>query len=203
MNSDPTVFVVDDDPAVRESLSALARASQLQVQCFESAQEFLDAVDLSRPGCLVLDVRMPGMGGLELQEKLINDGICLPIIFITGHGEVPTSVQAMKQGAVDFLEKPYRPGKLRESILRAIEMDFERRKNQARLSEIKSRMDQLTFSEQAVVERIVAGKTNKVIASDLNISLRTVQFRRASIMKKMKANSRADLVGLMLSLKLG
>ena len=196
MNTQPTVFVVDDDPAVRRSLAEMLDAAQLTSRCYESAQEFLASYDASWPGCLVLDVRMPGMSGIELQEKLAGEGIHLPIIMITGHGDVPISVRAMKQGAIDFLEKPYHPHILLDSIREALKLDTEHRRKQARQAEVEARIATLTPGEQAVLERLVAGKINKVIALELDIGLRTVQARRSSLMKKLHVESRAALIEL-------
>lgn len=201
MSDIPTVYIVDDDEAVRDSLAVLVRAMNLQVACFDSAQQFLDECDLARPGCLVLDLRMPGMSGFDLQEHLVALESKLPIIIMTGHGDVPMSVRALKQGAIDFLEKPYRPQQMRESIRLAIEQDAKRREKYARQSHVESKIEGLTPDEKAVMEGIVAGKPNKVIASELDVSLRTVQFRRTSLMKKLGVDSKAALVQIALSVR--
>ena len=199
MANEPTVFIVDDDEAVRESLCDKIRAMPLPTRCFASAEAFLDDCDPAHPGCLLLDVRMPGMTGLELQEQLAAKKIGLPVIIITGHGDVPMVVQSMRQGAIDFLEKPYLPDQLRESIHRALEVDAQRRQEQAEQEDAETRLARLTPSENDVVERIIAGRTNKQIASELDISLRTVQFRRSGIMEKLGVDSRAAMVELVLS----
>lgn len=189
-----TIFIVDDDPAVRDSLSQIVRAVGFEVRLFESAEQFLREFRPGHAGCLVLDVRMSGMDGITLYEKLVAHEINIPTIVITGHGDVSMSVRAMKSGVVDFLEKPCQPEKLIDSIRVAISLDARNRKErqqQAASEELKS---QLTKDELAVMEQICAGRTNKEIGVDLDVSLRTVQFRRASIMKKLGVESRADLV---------
>ncbi len=199
MANDPTVFIVDDDEAVRESLYATIRAMSLPARCFESAEAFLSSCDPAQSGCLLLDVRMPGMTGLELQEQLAATEIGLPVIMITGHGDVSMAVQSMQRGAIDFLEKPYRSNQLRESVRQALQIDTQRRKKRAEQEDVETRLAQLTESENDVVDRIVAGRTNKQIASELDISLRTVQFRRSSIMRKLDVDSRAAMIELVLS----
>ena len=198
MSNEPTVFIVDDDEAVRESLYATIHAMSLHTKCFESAEAFLEACDPAQPGCLLLDVRMPGMTGLELQEQLAATNVGLPVIIITGHADVPMAVQSMQRGAVDFLEKPYRSSQLRESVLEALRVDAQRRQEREEQKGVETRLARLTESENDVVERIVSGRTNKQIASELDISLRTVQFRRSSIMKKLDVDSRAALIELVL-----
>lgn len=194
----PTVFVVEDDPAVRETLTDLVTGVSLLVQCFGSAEEFLEQYDPSRPGCLVLDVRMPGMTGIELQERLTAEKSLLPIIIITGHGDVPMTVRAMKQGAFDFLEKPYRPSQLLESISKALQLDASRRQKQSQRQKIESRIQCLTSEERDVLRGIVAGRTNEAVAQQLDVSLRTVQYRRASLMKKLDVDTKAELLDLFL-----
>ena len=199
MRSEATLFVVDDDPAVRDSLTQVATRMQLAAECFPTADEFLCAFDSSRPGCLVLDIRMPGMDGIELQAKLVEDGIQIPVIIITGHGDVPLGVRAMKQGAVDFLEKPFQPKQLTECIRKALSLDARRRDKRYRQDRAESRLRRLTRQEREVMGRIVAGKPNKVIATELEVSLRTVQYRRASIMEKMEVESKAALIEAVIS----
>lgn len=193
-----TVYVVEDDPAVRETLTDLVTGISLQVECFSSAEEFLDSYDLLQPGCLVLDVRMPGMNGIELQEKLVAEKCLLPIIVITGHGDVPMTVRAMKQGAFDFFEKPYRPSQLLESITKAIQLDASQRQKQLKRREIETMLQRLTTEERDVLRGIVAGRTNEAIAELLDVSLRTVQYRRASLMKKLDVESKSDLLDMLL-----
>ncbi len=199
--AEPTVFVVDDDPAVRTSLAQMIERRGLPVQCFPSAEAFLEAYEDSHPGCLVVDVRMPGMGGLELQEELADDDASLPIIVITGHGDIPMGVRAMKQGAVDFLEKPYHPEELSDSIEQALALDARRRQQRSWHTTHQSHLAELTRSEREVMERIASGKQNKQIASDLDFSLRTVELRWAAIRKKLDVDSRAALATLLASLE--
>ena len=197
----PTVFVVDDDPAVRESLTELVQAMHFGVACYGSAEDFLSAYDHSCPGCLVLDVILPGLSGLDLQDRLKAEGIRVPLIMLTGHGDVRMVVRAMQQGAADFLEKPFHPNQLRESIRKAIELDAHWREQQAQRADLDQRLARLTPDEREVMQRIVAGKTNKVIAAELDVSVRTVQFRRSSIMEKLQVKSRAALMELILSMQ--
>jgi len=196
-----TAFVVDDDPAVRESLTELAQAMQFDVACYGSAEDFLSAYDRSHPGCLVLDVVLPGMSGLELQDRLKVEWMRVPLIMLTGHGDARMVVRAMQQGAADFLEKPFHPNQLRDSIRKAIEQDETWREEQAQRADLDQRLARLTPDEREVIQRIVAGKTNKVIAVELDVSVRTVQFRRTSIMEKLQVKSRAALMELILSLQ--
>jgi FixJ family two-component response regulator len=198
MAPEPTVFVVDDNPSVREALAELVYAMHLAVECFATAEGFLHAYDVSRPGCLVLDLRMPGMSGIELQERLVADQIAIPVIIVTGHGNFATAVRTMSLGAIACLEKPYAPQQLEQSIQRAIESDAQRRVNQARKCEIEARFAQLTANERLVLDRIIAGTTNKAIANELDISLRTVQFHRAKILKTLNVNSTIALLKLVL-----
>ena len=193
-NTQPTVFIVDDDAAIRFAMAALMDSVDMQHEIFESADEFLEKVTEQRPGCLVLDIRMPGLGGLELQEELIKRGNTLPIIFITGHGDVPMAVDAMQKGAVDFIQKPFRDQDLLDRIREAIATDEERREAQQVHSEIEARLDKLTKREREVFELVVTGKPNKVIAYELGVSQRTVEIHRARVMEKMEARSLADLV---------
>jgi FixJ family two-component response regulator len=193
-----TVFVVDDDEAVRTSLRLLLKSVGLPVETFASAQEFLDQFDPGRAGCLVLDIRMPGMSGLELQQQLNDRHSIMPIVFITGHGDVPMAVEAMQAGAVDFIQKPFRDQDLIDRINRALEKDREMRSALRERDEIRRRMSQLTPREREVLELVTQGKANKVIAGDLNVSQRTVEIHRARVMEKMGANSLAHLVRMVI-----
>jgi FixJ family two-component response regulator len=193
-----TVFVVDDDEAVRTSLRLLLKSVGLPVETFASAQEFLDQFDPNRAGCLVLDIRMPGMSGLELQQQLNDRHSIMPIVFITGHGDVPMAVEAMQAGAVDFIQKPFRDQDLIDRINRALEKDREMRAALRERDEIRRRMSQLTPREREVLELVTQGKANKVIAGDLNVSQRTVEIHRARVMEKMGANSLAHLVRMVI-----
>jgi FixJ family two-component response regulator len=193
-----TVFVVDDDEAVRTSLRLLLKSVGLPVETFASAQEFLDQFDPSRAGCLVLDIRMPGMSGLELQQHLNDRHSIMPIVFITGHGDVPMAVEAMQAGAVDFIQKPFRDQDLIDRINRALDKDREMRSELRERDEIRRRMSQLTPREREVLELVTQGKANKVIAGDLNVSQRTVEIHRARVMEKMGANSLAHLVRMVI-----
>lgn len=189
----PTVFVVDDDAAVRKAVSRLLRSAGLAVAMFASAREFLAQYDPATPGCLVLDVAMPGFSGLQLQTALGEKGTSLPIIFLTGHGDVSQSVQAMKHGAFDFLTKPVNAKNLLPAIHAAIEKDAVARQEQARLSEISARLNTLTPREREVLEHVVTGQLNKQIADDLGITEATVKMHRARVMAKMKVQSVAEL----------
>jgi FixJ family two-component response regulator len=194
----PTVFVVDDDEAVRTSLRLLLKSVGLQVETYGSAQEFLDQFDPDRAGCLVLDIRMPGMSGLELQQQLNERHSIMPIVFITGHGDVPMAVEAMQAGAVDFIQKPFRDQDLIDRINRALEKDKAMRGELRERDEIRRRMGQLTPREREVLQLVTQGKANKVIAGDLNVSQRTVEIHRARVMEKMGAASFAHLVRMVI-----
>ena len=199
MTAEPTVFVVDDDEAVRDSLMALLDAVGLKAEAHGSAQDFLAAYDPSRPGCLVLDVRMPGMSGLELQKKLAASQIRIPVVIITGHGDVPMAVEAMKAGAVDFIEKPFRQDALLDGIRRALARCAPARREEVESAEVMARVAQLTPREREVLERLVIGQPNKVIAFGLQISPRTVEIHRARVMAKMEARSLSNLVRMALA----
>lgn len=194
MSFETTVFVVDDDPDVRKSLQRLIESVRLPVETFGSAQEFLEAYDPMQPGCLVLDVRMPGMSGLELQERLARDHRTLPVIIITAHGDLPMAVQAMKHGAVDVIEKPFRDQILLDRIQQAIDRDAKSREEAALRADINSRLQQLTPREREVLDMLIGGNRNKAIAEALGVSQKTVEFHRANIMTKMRANTLADVV---------
>lgn len=196
MATEPTVFIVDDDAAMRDSLRWLLESVGLSAETFGTAEEFLRAYAPQRPGCLVLDVRMPGMSGLSLQDTLVGRKVRLPIIIVTGYAEVPTAVRALKTGAVDFLQKPFSDDVLLERVRLAIELDREARAAQARRADADARYAQLTTREREVMALVVAGKPNKVIAAELNLSPKTVEVHRANVMKKMEADSVAELVRL-------
>jgi FixJ family two-component response regulator len=192
----PVVYVVDDDPAVRRSLVRLLRSVGYTVNSFASPLEFLDFQHPDAPRCLILDVKMPGLSGLELQERLADKEISCPIIFITGHGTVPMSVRAMKAGAVDFLEKPFDSEDLLNAISGAIERDRQARREQKELRRLQKRLETLTPREYEVFGFVVAGMLNKQIAFDLGTSEKTIKVHRARVFEKMGATSLADLVRL-------
>ena len=189
-----TVYVVDDDQAIRHAMELLMRSVGLDYEIFHSGDDFLASHTNERAGCLVLDIRMPGLGGLELQEKLNELGSTLPVIFITGHGDVPMAVEAMQKGAVDFIQKPFRDQDLLDRIGEALKTDEERRMARAEQAEVMSRVEKLTNREREVLDLVVTGKPNKVIAYELGVSQRTVEIHRARVMEKMQAKSLADLV---------
>ncbi len=189
-----TVFVVDDDPAVRKSFSRLLRSARLNAVAFESPEEFLDHLDPRAAGCAVLDVSMPGLDGLALQEALAARGSELPILFVTGYGDIPKSVQAMRRGAVDFLTKPVHDEDLLRAVRQALEKNRERRRTDAELAGLRERFARLTLREREVLEGVVAGKLNKQIAADLGAAVKTIKVHRGRVMVKMEAKSVADLV---------
>ena len=197
----PTVFVVDDDEPVRDAIGMLLETVDVPFESFASAQEFLDAFDPSRGGCLVLDIRMPGMSGLELQQKLVEMNARIPIVFITGHGDVPMAVEAMKRGAVDFIRKPFRDQELLDRINEALSVDEDQRAEVADLEKIRGRVESLTPREREVFQRVADGQANKVVAIDLGISERTVEIHRSQVMQKTGARSLADLVRMKLTLE--
>jgi len=190
----PIVFVVDDDAAVRQALTGLFRSIDLQVQTFGSAAEFLRGKLPDRPGCLVLDVRLPGLSGLDFQAELARSGVHIPIIFITGHGDIPMSVRAMKAGAVEFLTKPFRDQDMLDAIQAAVEKDRSRRAQDKKLAELRALFDALTSREQEVIGFVTAGLMNKQIAAEMGVSEITVKVHRGNVMRKMGARSLADLV---------
>jgi FixJ family two-component response regulator len=192
----PTVFVVDDEPAVLKSLSRLLCSSGLRVATFDSPLEFLDRYDPNLPGCLVLDLDMPQLNGLELQQALVTRGHEPYIVFLTGRGDIPKSVQAMKGGAVDFLTKPVNDDDLLEAVRIATEKDFRRRQARVQLAEIRQRIATLSPREREVMEHLITGQLNKQIAADLGIAEKTVKVHRARVMGKMKVQSVAELVHL-------
>jgi FixJ family two-component response regulator len=194
MSERALVFVVDDDPSLRRSLESLLRSVGHDVQLFSSAQEFMSAKRPDLPGCLLLDVRLPGMSGLTFQQELAKTGVALPVIFLTGHGDVPMTVRAMKAGAVEFLTKPFDEQMLLDAIHAAIERDRERRREAANLAGLKSRYGGLTDREKQVMKLVVAGRVNKQIATELGLSVVTVKVHRGQVMHKMLAKSVAELV---------
>lgn len=192
----PKVFIVDDDEAIRDSLAWLFKTRGLEAETFASAEAFLSRCEPARAGCLVLDIRMPGMSGLELQEKLAGAGCTLPVIFLTGHGDVPMAVSAIKRGAFDFIEKPFNDNALVDLVIRGLEHDARARAQRAGQAGVASRLAQLTPREREVMELILAGKLNKVIADELDISMRTVEVHRARILEKMGVRSAVELAQL-------
>jgi len=194
---EPIVYVVDDDPSVQRVLERTLTSAGWRVQMYESGPEFLDAFDPDRPGCLILDLRMPRMNGLTVQEKLMAMGSTLPIIFLTAFGDVPTAVQAMQAGAVDFLEKPFSNQQLLRRIEQALEQDTQLRAQCQRRAAREVRLAHLTPREREVLDLIVAGDTNKEIAAQLNIGLRTVEMHRQQVMRKLGARSAVDLMHLL------
>jgi len=194
VTGDAVVFVVDDDASVRRSTERLVRSVGFDVQTFASAREFLDGARLERPGCLVLDVRMPGLSGLDLQRELAQRGVEIPIVFLTGHGNIPMTVAAMKAGAVEFLTKPVKPRDLLASISAAIEGARVSYRARRELGELRERYELLTPRERDVLPLVVSGLLNKQIAGELAASERTIKFHRAHLMSKMQARSLADLV---------
>ncbi len=197
--SSHTIFIVDDDEAVRDSLRWLLEANGYKVRVYAGAEEFLDSYNPEQIGVLIADVRMPGMSGLELQEALIERKAPLPIVFITGHGDVPMAVSTMKKGAVDFLEKPFNEAELRKIVAAMLVQAEERAREQQAQRAQQAVLDRLTAREQQVLERIVAGRLNKQIAGDLNISIKTVEAHRANIMEKLEVTTVADLMKIALA----
>ncbi|MGC1953064.1 MAG: response regulator transcription factor [Gammaproteobacteria bacterium] len=190
----PTVFVVDDDRAFCQSLRMLLHSAGLRVEDYSSAESFLEAGCAQRPGCLVLDVRMPGWSGLELQAHLRAKRLRMPIIFITGHGDIPMAVRALKAGAVDFLEKPFDDEALLQCVYHALERDTQRRQGEFSRAQADARLARLTPREKEVMQLVAAGRSNKQIAAELNISHRTVEIYRARVMEKLGAKSICDLI---------
>jgi len=202
MIEQPTIFIVDDDEQVRNALSLLMESVGLHVEKFSTAQAYLDTFDSSKAGCLILDVRMPGMSGLDLQARLTAEKIHPPIIIITGHGDVPMAVKAVSAGAIDFIEKPFNNQSMLDSVHRAIELDAVHRGESSRLEDIEEHYNSLTPREKEVLLSVIEGKRNKVIAFDLNISQSTVEAHRSKVMDKMAASSLSNLMRMAISLKL-
>lgn len=194
MQQDPIVYIVDDDEAIRDALRFLMRSAGLRAQPCASAQEFLNGYKGDLAGCVILDVRMPGMSGLELQKLLLERHIRVPVIIMTGHGDISMAVQAMKDGAVDFIEKPFKNEILLERVKQSLAHDVAERAEQKSHIEAASRISTLTPREREVMELLIQGKRNKIIASELGISNRTVEAHRAKIMEKMQAHSLSDIV---------
>lgn len=203
MTTDGTVHIVDDDEAIRDSLALLLGAAGFTVAAYPSADAFLITAPQGAAGCVVIDVRMPGMGGLELQEELARRGRRIPVIVMTGHADVPLAVKAMKAGAVDFVEKPFEEQAMLTAIRRAFSLGLETARAEAEGNEIGGRLAHLTPREREVLEALVAGKPNKIIAYELSISPRTVEIHRARVMEKMEARTLSDLVRMALSVGLG
>ena len=194
-----TVYIVDDDEAVRDSLRWLLEANNYRVRAYASAEAFLAEYDEQQPGVLIVDVRMPGMSGLELQEQLIARKSSMPVVFITGHGDSPMAISTMKKGAVDFLEKPFDETALREIVGRMFEQANQRLTQAKAVRQHEAMLARLTSREQQVLERIVAGRLNKQIADDLGISIKTVEAHRANIMEKLQVTTVADLMKVALA----
>lgn len=192
--SDAIIAIVDDDPSVRRGLERLIRSLGWRAESFASAQEFLDRPRTEAPGCLVLDLQLPGLSGLDLQKRMAEAGLQTPIVFLTGHGDIPASVKAMKAGAVEFLTKPVDERDLLNAIQEAIERDRRAREQHADLRELRERYQSLTAREQEVMQQVISGLLNKQIAAELKITEDTVKFHRGHIMRKMRADSLADLV---------
>jgi two-component system, LuxR family, response regulator FixJ len=200
MTKSPMVMVVDDDAGVRNAMRALLKSVGIGASLYASAQEFLAAYDPQQPGCLLLDIRMPGMSGMELQQQLNLRGAVIPVIFMSGHADIPMAVEAMQHGAFDFLQKPFRDQDLLDRIQRAIAQDGERRVALGERSRIKAHLESLTEREREVLDQLTQGKQNKSIAQELGISPRTIEIHRARVMEKMDAKSVAELVRMMLDL---
>jgi FixJ family two-component response regulator len=192
--SNAVIAVVDDDPSVRQGLESLIRSAGWRVVTFASAQEFLDRPRAEAPSCLILDLQLPGLSGLDLQKRMAEVELEIPIVFLTGHGNIPASVQAMKAGAVEFLTKPFDEQDLLRAIAEAIERDEHTRQRRAEMGELKDRYELLTAREQEVMQQVVSGLLNKQVAAELKISEVTVKIHRGQVMRKMRADSLANLV---------
>lgn len=199
MSGAQTVFVVDDDPGMRKSMRVLLKSADLNAEIFESAKDFLDSYDPARGGCLILDLRMPEISGIELQERLVKMGNLLPIIIVSGHANVATAVKSMKLGSFEFLEKPFSPERLLEQVNAALEMDRETRVRRTQKAALRARLDRLTAKERDILALVVAGKQSKMIADQLGLSVSTVDNHRANLMKKLGAGTTADLTRITLT----
>lgn len=200
--SKAAIAIVDDDESAREGLSSLIRSAGFDVETYASAQEFLSRPGTEAPACLVLDLQLPGLTGLELQKRMAAVGLEIPIVFLTGHGNIPASVQAMKAGAVEFLTKPFDEEDLLQAIQEAVERDRQTRHRQVELRELQNRYESLTAREQEVMRKVVSGLLNKQVAAELNITEYTVKIHRGRVMRKMGAESLADLVRMAQSLEI-
>lgn len=201
-NNEPVIFVVDDDDGVRESLKWLLESVGAVVRCFASAENFLEEINAEDSGCLVLDIRMPGMSGLELQIKLIEKEIALPVIFVTAHADVPVAIQAMKRGAFDFIEKPYSDQLLLEKIQDAIHSNQQLLHDKRSRQEVEQRLSKLSVREREVFDQVIAGNQNKDIARNLNLSIKTVEAHRANLQKKLGVQATAELFHIAASARL-
>ena len=195
----PLVLIVDDDERIRMALQELMMSVSIDSACFASTHELLDSALPDRPGCLILDVRMPGMSGLEMQHELNLRGLTMPVIFITGHGDIPMAVEAMQHGAFDFLQKPFRDQELLDRVQRALVRDTENRARLRHTDRIRERLASLSPREREVLDLVTQGKANKMVAGDLGVSQRTVEIHRAHVMQKMEAGSLAELVRMMMA----
>jgi len=202
MNAEAVVHIIDDDASLRDGLASLFRSVGLKVRSYGSAPDFIEAPRLDAPGCIVLDVRLPGMSGIDFQARLTDLGILLPVVLMTGHGDIPMSVRAMKAGAIDFLTKPFRDQDMLDAVSAAIERDRARRSADSKTAEIRDRFAALSPREQQVMILVTAGKLNKQVASDLGLSEITVKIHRGAAMRKMGARTLADLVRMAESLNL-
>jgi FixJ family two-component response regulator len=199
-HSDAIIAIVDDDPSAREGLETLIRSAGWRVETFVSAQEFLGRPGAEAPSCLILDLQLPGLSGLDLQKRMADVGLEIPIVFLTGHGNIPASVQAMKAGAVEFLTKPFDEQELVQAIQEAIKRDRRTRQQHAEMRELRERYESLTPREQQVMQEVVSGLLNKQIAAELSITEFTVKIHRGHVMRKMRADSLPDLVRMAESL---
>jgi len=203
VENEPTVYIVDDDASVRHALLTLVRSMHLQAEAYGSAQHFLDALNSTRPGCILLDVRMPGTSGLDLLEHFVREEVPVPAIVMSAYGDVPTVVRAMKAGALNFLEKPCRDQQLWEAIQEALKWDSRHRPQLSLGIRVRQRLQRLTAGERDVLRLVSDGWTNRAMAAELKVSVRTVEVRRAKLMKKMKARSLAELIRLTILAEVG
>ena len=192
--SEPIVYVVDDDDAVRNGVTAVVETMGAKVEAYDSAEAFFDTYDPDQPGCLILDLKMPGMNGMELQTRLADEKISLPIIFITGHGDISTAVEAIQKEAIDFLEKPFRNKVLRDKVQQALDLINSNQRKLSNLAEFKTNLDSLTAREREIMDLMLTGKITKVIANELGIKQKTVDFHRINILQKMQVETVVELV---------